>query len=77
MSIFTLYERLCRTRVTGSILLTALIIEVHRAGDVCALAAFCPFIMNRTRLVHVLHHIISLEEILTMTGLVSKTPNDD
>ena len=48
MSILALDERLCRPRVTGSILLTALIVEVHRAGDVCTFTAFRPFIMHWT-----------------------------
>ena len=75
MSIFTLDQRLCR--LAFQVFLTLVIWEIHRAGNVSTFSTQGPFILYRTRLIHLLDHIISLSEILTITCLISHTPHND
>ena len=81
MSIFTLNQRLLRFVI--QITFTVPIRIVHRANYVRIdriiriIIIHGTFIMDRTRSIHFLHHIVAGDEVVTETGLIAEAPDDN
>ena len=59
------------------IVLTILVIHIHRTEDIRLAIQFCTLILTRTTIVVSLHPVVSLLEVRTIASLVAKTPHDN
>ena len=79
VGIFTHYER--AVLVVPDVFLCVGVADVHRAEDVgvavSVVSALTPLVLDRTGWVERLGEIVGIEEVLSVAGLVAKTPDDD
>ena len=75
MRILALDERLGRIR--QKVFLTVVRRSIHRTEDIRIVVQFCTFILHRTGAVIRFYPIVHSLEILSVSGLVTHTPDDN